>query len=169
MLGGRDLDEVDCESRRLVPDWEVQMHGPDRSRDTIEDRRPLIETAHEAASCSHGNTCRERCVQPLVKGGRHHRGARGAAERAGRRCSELGRRNRVSLNEAVAALNEIVVVKPQVHWRTVEVGDLHGTSAGLSLPSLAFNWSPARELTGGLAAHSRWFAEVPGPHGRAQR
>lgn len=56
----------------------------------------------------------------------------------------------------------------QVHWRLVEVGDLHGTSAGLSLPSLPSNWSPAKNLAGGLAAHGRWFAEFHGPHGMVQ-
>ena len=69
----------------------------------------------------------------------------------------LGGGNRVSLNEAIATLGEVMGVELQVARQPVEAGDVRDTWAGVTQAVELIGYRPTTKLAGGLARQCEWF------------
>ena len=68
----------------------------------------------------------------------------------------IGGGNRVSLNEAIATLGEVMGVQPRLDVQPVEAGDVRDTWADVSLAEESMDYRPTTNLAGGMSQEYAW-------------
>jgi len=81
----------------------------------------------------------------------------------------LGGGNRVSLNEAIATLGEVVGVEPKIARQPMEPGDVRDTWADVSRAVELIGYRPMTKLVGGMTQEYAWLAAKQGVIQRCRR